>query len=151
MEEAVVEELLQKQIRAKLAQLHEIRSSRSQFVQIRRLDAVDEFHHEDLLRAILFVNPWDMDTFAILELMRKTHLVRHLARKIQLLLKRILEFLHDFHGPQEAELFAMALQGGRQLHENLHIQPHALRNARPLDFHENLRPVLQLRKMALRH
>ena len=79
MEEAVVEELLQKQIRAKFAQFHQIRSGRTQFVQIRRLDAAHKFHRQNLLRAIFFVNPWDMDTFAILELMCETHLVRHFA------------------------------------------------------------------------
>ena len=45
----------------------------------------------------------------------------------------------------------MAFQSGRQLHKYLQIKPHALRNARPLDLHENLRSILQFRKMALRH
>ena len=78
MEEPVIKELLQQQIRTEFAQFHQIRSSRPQFVQIRRFDATHKFHYQNLLRAIFFVNPWNMDTFAIFELMGETHLVRHL-------------------------------------------------------------------------
>ncbi len=140
VEKAVREYLLHHQIRDGPAQLARVQSRRLDFLDPRRLDAVDIFHHQNARRREVAEQGGKINRWLLPELPGEPFQIPGFTCEIQLPLQRPRQFVHQRHRTPQAPLRLVRLRQHCQAAQNGQVIANRVLNARTLHLDNHILP-----------